>query len=66
MHLGVQLTANVFGRARCRDQRGIHYGTRLEQQPLVAQQRVDRLQYLAGKLMLLEQMPELQDRALVR
>src|SRR5471032_2915314 len=65
-HLGIALTARVLGRTGRGDQRGINDRTRFEQQALAAKHRIDRCKHLGGKLVLLKQMPESQDRTLVR
>jgi hypothetical protein len=65
MHLGITLAFDILSRARRRDQRGIHCRARLQQQPLVGQQVVDDAQHVGGQVMLVQQMPKPQDRALV-
>ena len=61
VHLGVTLTGAVLGRARCRDQRGVHHRAAFEQQALGGQLGVDRLQYLRAQLMRFEQVAKSQD-----
>ena len=61
VHLGVTLTALVFGRARCSNQGGIHHGARLEQQAMGGQLSVDDLQNLWAQFVLFEQMTKSQD-----
>ena len=61
VHLGVALTALVFGRARCSNQGGIHHGARLEQQAMGGQLGVDDLQNLWTQFVLFEQMTKSQD-----
>src|ERR1700710_2060035 len=65
-HLRIALTARVLGRTGRWYQRSVDGRTRFEQQPFAAQYRIDYREHLGGKLMLLKQMPESQDRALVR
>ena len=65
-HLRVAFTIGVLGRARRRDQRGIDHRATAQHQALGTQQQVDRRQDALGKLVLLQNMAESQDRALVR
>ena len=66
VHLRIALTVLVLGRAGRCDQRGIDHRAGLEQQALAAQQIVDQRQDLIGQLVLLQQMTESKDGALIR
>ena len=65
-HLRIALAFLVFGRWRRGNQRGIHYGAFLEQQPTGTELGVDLGEKSVGQLVALEQMAELADGGLVR
>ena len=66
VHLGITLTRAVFGRARCRNQRGIDYRAALEQQAAGSELGVDDLQDPGAQLVRFEQMAKPQDADPVR
>ena len=66
VHLRVALFVFVLGGGRCRDQRGIHDRAIAQEQALVGETPVDRLEKLLGQLCALEQTPELQQRRRIR
>ena len=65
VHLGVALAAAVLGRTGRGNQRGVHDGAALEQQPLGLQGGIDRGQDRLGQLVLFEKVAKPQDRALI-
>ena len=65
-HLGVALVLLVLRRVRRLDEAGVNDPSRGQLQAGLEELLVDRLKDLRAELMLLEQMPELQDRGLIR
>ncbi len=65
MHLGVARAGAVLGGTGRRDQGGVDHAAALEQQPLAAERGVDGGQDLLGQAVLLEQVAEAQDGALI-
>ena len=65
-HLGVALVLLVLRRVRRLDEAGVNDPSRRQLQAGLEELLVDRLKDLRAELMLLEQMPELQDRGLIR
>jgi hypothetical protein len=61
LHLRVALAHGVLRRTRRGNQRGVHHRAGLQQQPLVLQQVVDRLEHLRRRLVLLQQVAKPQD-----
>src|SRR5882724_5272021 len=64
-HLRIACALPVLGRGRRSNDGRIHNGAALEQQPLLLEQGSDLGKDLLGQSMLLQQMPETQDRRLV-
>ena len=60
VHLGIPLTAAVFGRTPCGNQGGVHHGAGLKQHAVGRQLGVDDLQNLGAQLVLFEQMSKTQ------
>ena len=66
VHLRVALTRTVLRRGRGRDDARIHDRPLLQPMTLRRQVRVDRTKQFPAQVMPLQQMPEVQDRRLVR
>ena len=66
MHLRVTTLLLVLGRARSMNDAGIHHGTLGYEQSLILEVGVDFIQQYHRQIVLLQQMPEVQYRGLVR
>jgi hypothetical protein len=66
VHLRISRFILVLGRGRGLDDRGVHDRPGLEQQPLLLQQRADLGKDRLRQGMLLQKVPEAQDRRLIR
>ena len=66
MHLRIALLVTVLRRGRRRNDRCIHDRAFSHQQALGGQVPVDRFEYPAGQVVLLQQAPELQERRRIR
>src|ERR1043165_6441394 len=66
LHLWVAALGSVLRPAWRRNDRRIHNRSRSQQQPFPFQQAVDPFKHRSGQLVLLEQVPEVQNRRLVR
>ncbi|SPC23932.1 conserved hypothetical protein [Cupriavidus taiwanensis] len=65
VHLWVAFARPILGRTRCADQCRVHHRARAQHQSLVAKDVVDQREDLSGQLVLLQQVTEPQDGALV-
>lgn len=65
MHLRVTFARRILGRARSAEQRRVYHRACAQHQPLVAQNVVDQREDLGSQLVLLRQMAESQNGALV-
>jgi hypothetical protein len=66
MHVGVALLVLDLRRRRRMDDRGIHHGSALEQQPLSLKRVIDHVHHLRRQLVTFEQVTEFENRRLVR
>lgn len=66
VHLGVAHALGVLRRTGRLDDRGVHNRATAHHQPIVLQQQVHALENLLGDVVRLQQVPEVQDRRLVR
>src|SRR6185312_13454746 len=66
VHLGVSCSIGILGGGRSGNDRRIDNRAGLQQQPLLLQELADLRKDALAELVLLEQMPEAQDRGLVR
>ena len=66
VHLGVALAGGVLRRARRGDDRRVHSAAALAHQSLAAQLGVDPRQDLRGQIVGLQQVPQIENRRLVR
>lgn len=60
-HLGVAAACAVLGRARCRNQGGVHHRALAQHEPVLEQHSVDHVEHLARQVVLLQQVSETQD-----
>ena len=66
MHLRIALLRLVFGRTGCVDNRRVNDGSRRDPDAATGQIAVHRIQHLAAQVVLLKQVPKVQDRRLIR
>ena len=66
VHLGIALTGGVLRRRRCGDDRGVHDRAAPHDPALLVEDLVLRLEQLLAQLVLLQQMPKVQQRGRVR
>jgi hypothetical protein len=66
LHFGIELLRRILRRRRRADDRRIDRRAVLEEQPLCLEQALHHGEHLRGELVLLEQVPEVENRGLVR